>query len=298
MTTSWPSACAASTRQAQTSVPSSSTEQEPHSPCSQAFFEPGRPRRSRSAKSRLSPSQTSVSSLLAVDAERDPHAQAPLQRALGKHAQRVAAVGGGAAHVVDRARRLGHLLGEGRRVPRRGAVTRPGTGPAEPNAARSSSPSTTSASEKTAITIALRGPTFMNVCLGPGAGIRTATISSSGSSAFRFGPTRNSRSGTVREPRRRGELDLRAVDEQRRQRVPGGGSGAEVAADRAAVADLRPADRARGLGQREQRLGEPHRLRVGEPGSRAAASRSRATSPAARPPRSGSAAPAAARGRS
>ena len=59
----------------------------------------------------------------------------------------------------------------------------------------------------------------MNVCLGPGAGIRTATISSSGSSAFRFGPTRKSRSGTVREPPRRGELDLGAVDEQRRQRV-------------------------------------------------------------------------------
>ena len=61
VTTSWPSACAASTRHAQTSVPSSSTEHEPHSPCSHAFFEPGRPSRSRSAKSRLSPGQTSAS---------------------------------------------------------------------------------------------------------------------------------------------------------------------------------------------------------------------------------------------
>ena len=43
VTTSCPSACAASTRHAQTSVPSRSTEQEPHSPCSQAFFEPGKP---------------------------------------------------------------------------------------------------------------------------------------------------------------------------------------------------------------------------------------------------------------
>ena len=41
--------------------------------------------------------------------------------------------------------------------------------PAEPNAARSSprSRSTSSASEQTAITIALRGPTFMNVCAAP-----------------------------------------------------------------------------------------------------------------------------------
>ena len=49
VTTAWPSACAASTRQAQTSVPSSRTEHEPHSPCSHAFFEPGSPSRSRSA---------------------------------------------------------------------------------------------------------------------------------------------------------------------------------------------------------------------------------------------------------
>ena len=61
VTTSWPSACAARTRQEQTSSPSRSTEHEPHSPCSQAFFEPGSPRRSRSASRRLSPSQTSAS---------------------------------------------------------------------------------------------------------------------------------------------------------------------------------------------------------------------------------------------
>ena len=47
--TSWPSACAASTRHAQTSVPSSSTEHEPHSPCSHAFFAPGN-RASRAAQ--------------------------------------------------------------------------------------------------------------------------------------------------------------------------------------------------------------------------------------------------------
>ena len=54
-----PSAWPASTRHEHTSVPSRYTEHEPHSPCSQAFFEPGRPIRSRSTYSRLSPSQTS-----------------------------------------------------------------------------------------------------------------------------------------------------------------------------------------------------------------------------------------------
>src|SRR5262249_18911931 len=59
--TSCPSACAASTRQEQTSTPSSNTEHEPHSPCSHAFFEPGYPSFSRSAKSSDSPSQQSAS---------------------------------------------------------------------------------------------------------------------------------------------------------------------------------------------------------------------------------------------
>ena len=48
-TTSCPSACAASTRHAHTSTPSSSTEHDPHSPCSHAFFEPGTSSFSRSA---------------------------------------------------------------------------------------------------------------------------------------------------------------------------------------------------------------------------------------------------------
>ena len=82
-------------------------------------------------------------------------------------------------------------------------MTSPATGPDEPNDARSSprSRSATTASEQTAITIAFRGPTFMNVCGAPDGSTRTAVISSSGSAAFRFGPTRNSRSGSVRTPR-------------------------------------------------------------------------------------------------
>jgi hypothetical protein len=43
-----PTASPASTQQEATSAPSISTEQDPHSPCSQAFFEPGWPSRSRS----------------------------------------------------------------------------------------------------------------------------------------------------------------------------------------------------------------------------------------------------------
>ena len=50
VTISCPSAWAASTRQAQTSVPSSRTEHEPHSPCSHAFFEPGQARGARGAR--------------------------------------------------------------------------------------------------------------------------------------------------------------------------------------------------------------------------------------------------------
>ena len=54
---------------------------------------------------------------------------------------------------------------------------------AEPSAARTSpaSVSTTTASEQTAITIAFRGPTFMNVWAPPLGTSRTAVMSSSGS---------------------------------------------------------------------------------------------------------------------
>ena len=152
-----------------------------------------------------------------------------------------------------------------------GAMTSAGTGPAEPNAARisSRSRSTASAREQTAITMAFRGPTFMKVCRLPDGVSVTATISSSSASAFRFGPTRNSASGTVRRGAGLGQLDLGALDQEGRQRVTRGRGGAEVAADRAAVSNLRRADRARGLGQRRLELGELalHRLGVRQPGS-------------------------------
>ena len=116
VTTSWPSACAASTRHEQTSSPSRSTEHEPHSPCSQAFFEPGSSSRSRSVVRRLSPAQTSASRALAVDASARSSREAPLERTPREHAERVAPVRGRAAHVVDRARRRGDLLREGARL--------------------------------------------------------------------------------------------------------------------------------------------------------------------------------------
>ena len=144
-------------------------------------------------------------------------------------------------------------------------------GEAEPKAARISprSRSTWSASEQTEITIAFRGPTFMNVCPATArldahrddqlVGRERVLLDADEELRERQSPL---------APHAR-HLDLRVLDEQWRQRVAGRRRGAEVAADRAAIADLRRADGARGLGQRGQRLGDlaPHRLGVGEPGS-------------------------------
>src|SRR5262249_60407601 len=82
----------------------------------------------------------------------------------------------------------------------RGAVTTTGRGDAEPSEARNSSPADT-ASATTAITIALRGPIFMNVCGAPDGVTQTAAISSSGASAVRLTPVTNSRRGRRGEPR-------------------------------------------------------------------------------------------------
>ena len=125
VTTSCPSACAASTRHAHTSTPSSSTEHEPHSPCSHAFFDPGTSSFSRSAKSSDSPSQQSASRSTPLTRSAIL-TQRPLERALRHHAQRVPPVGRGAAHVVDRRRGRGDALGERvRLVARRGHEHRP-----------------------------------------------------------------------------------------------------------------------------------------------------------------------------
>jgi hypothetical protein len=83
------------------------------------------------------------------------------------------------------------------------AGARTGVGAAEPmpvpTVRRTGSRAT--ATEQTAITMALRVPTFANCC-GPGAtGSRTDAISSSAARTLRFGPVKNSATGTRRVPR-------------------------------------------------------------------------------------------------
>ena len=112
-TISCPSACAASTRHEQTSLPSSSTEHDPHSPCSHAFFEPGSPSRSRSVKRRLSPGQTSASIRSPLTDSLDPHAARHLSTARPRQdAERVPPVRGRSAHVVDRRAGGDHGVGQ------------------------------------------------------------------------------------------------------------------------------------------------------------------------------------------
>ena len=101
--------------------------------------------------------------LVAVDAQRDPHASTRFERALGQHAQRVAPVAARAAHVVDRRRRRGDALGE-RVAPRRAARSRAPAAATPSRTTRAARRRRETASETTAITIAFRGPTFMNVC--------------------------------------------------------------------------------------------------------------------------------------
>ncbi len=263
VTTSWPSACAASTRHAQTSVPSRSTEHDPHSPCSHAFFDPGSPRLSRSAKRRLSPAQTSASrfSPLTVSSIFTPCTGR--SRASSARAAR----GGDTRRCHERRRSGWPPLRRGRgTTTRRRAVRGRASAPARRSRTpREARPSTRTASETTAITIAFRGPTFMNVCLPP-VSTSSPTTSSSSARTFCFGPTRKSVKATTRVPRTLASSTSRAGDEQRRQRVAGRRGRAEVPTDRAAVADLRRSDGARRLCERGQQAGERllHRLRVGE----------------------------------
>ena len=80
--------------------------------------------------------------------------------------------------------------------------------------------------------------------------------------------------GQRQRPRPRGCSPISTTassDQQRRVRVARGGGGAEIPADRAAVADLRRADRARGLGERGQELGELRLHRLGVRQARAEA---------------------------
>ena len=239
---------------------------EPHSPCSQAFLEPGSASRSRSTYSRLSPSQTpstSRGSPLIV--------QVSLMRTTPTSAMRRASTparGGGrsrsragrrsATPPRARARRTAaappaaisraavpveragdELLGLARAARRGGGRADAGADRAacrrrsRRRTSRRRSPSRCGCrSSRTADRRAA-------------AGMWNAAISSSGSSTFRFGPVMNSSIGIAPLAARRRDLDRRVRRVQGREGVAGGGGGAEVAADRPAVADLRRADRPR-----------------------------------------------------
>ena len=151
-----------------------------------------------------------------------------------------------------------------------GAVTSRATGAAEPNAARSlpRSRSATRAREQTAMTIALRGPIFMKVCgCAAGRDLRRDDELVVGEGAP-LDADEELGERDVARPANARDLDLRSLDQERRQRVARGRRGAEVPADRPAVADLRRPDGARGLGERRAALGElAHRLGVRQPGA-------------------------------
>ncbi len=207
---------------------------------------------------------------------RDPHAARRSSSAHAapprEHLDGVAAVGGRAAHVVDRARSRGgevaellHGAGPQRRAtgspsrsparrrprPRARAHRRPDRAEREPDAARAPQ-SSWRQTPATAIIIAFRGPTFTNA---PGPSTRATRRRRS---ARR--PRAPSASGRGRTRATGSSASLTAPARRRRRRrrrrapagVAGGRGGREVAADRRAVADLRRPDRARGLGERPE----------------------------------------------
>ena len=91
----------------------------------------------------------------------------------------------------------------------------------------------------------------------------TAVISSSASSTFRFTPVTKSSTGTRRVPRTDAHSTSAPSTHERRERVTGRRRSAEVAADRAAVANLRRTDRARRLGERGQHAAQLSVLDLG-----------------------------------
>jgi hypothetical protein len=145
-----------------------------------------------------------------------------------------------------------------------------GVGPAEPIHAHTARRSGQMAieSEQTAMTIALRVPIFAN-CWGPVAGRQVEggdQLVLAGRLALGAGDELRHRQAA--RARRAGQLDLRVGDVERRQAVAGRGCGAEVAAHRPAVADLRRAHGARGDGQAGQALAELlDEARVGDAGA-------------------------------
>ena len=248
---------------------------------------PGSPSRSRSTYSRLSPSHASATGVLGA-----VHAQACTPRscrrtarsaAAREHADRVPPVvrrccGGRRSAAPPPATIVAELVdvvGGRRSTPSARHVARAaihahasgaasGVGPTDPSPTPTvrASRSTAIASDATAITIALRTPTFRYSCGPRRTGTRTATTSSPAPSTVRFGPTKNSRDRDDAGAARPGDLDRRAERDEHGQRVAGRRRGGEVAADRARVADLRRADGARRVRERRREVARPGRARA------------------------------------
>src|SRR5262249_31147182 len=84
------------------------------------------------------------------------------------------------------------------------------------------------ANEHTAMTMALRTPTFENCCGPSAAGTRTAAISSSGASAERFTPVKNSPIGMSLVPRTEAASTTVSQASSGGGGAPAGGGGAGV----------------------------------------------------------------------
>ena len=168
----------------------------------------------------------------------------------------MATVGGAAADVVDRARRLGDHGRAASAASASGTVTSLAVTAAEPNAARTSPALGVDDDRERAdrdhhrvsgadLHEGLRGRRSASACTGRDELVRLERRPLHAEEEL------VERQGAHAADAR--ELHLGALDEERRQRVAGRRGGAEVAAERAAVPDLRRADGARRLGERGQR---------------------------------------------
>ena len=234
----------------------------------------GSRRRSTSA-SRGSP--LTVSSILIRGTSRARGARARRARGAGRRRCRARRRSG--SRPRRRARRS--------RRPRRAArSTRRATGPAEPNAARSSprSRSALRASEQIEITIALRGPIFMNVCGAREGRTRTPVTSSSALAA---------RCASGRPGTRRAAAPASRARSRARSRAPSTSSGGSASPAGDAVPRLPPiVPRLRICGEPTLRDGggqrrQPRReLAAASPPCRSAAAPSTSSSPSRCQPRS------------
>ena len=220
-------------RQERTRVPSRSTEHDPHSPCSHAFFEPGSSEPIAQLVRRLSPAQTFglPPSPLTVSST--------LTRGTPSSARcvRTRARGDGRPRCRGRRRSVPPRL-----RPARGTCCASSSGPRD---SQDGPGGAERGAELTALAVrhqreradcddhrVPRADLHERLRCTARAGRRPRTMSSSSASAFRFAPSENSSSGRRADASEARELDLAALDEEQGERVPRGRGRAEVAADR------------------------------------------------------------------